>query len=75
MKKLIFLLLLVLLLPGCVFTGYGVNYESGVWIKIVSEEPEKKFTLEATLQDSDSDLIKDEIIKILRKMNNETAKD
>ncbi len=71
MKKLIFLFLLVLLLPGCVFTGYGINYESGVWIKIVSEDPDKKLTIEATLQDSDSDLIKEEIIQLLKEMKDE----
>ena len=49
----IVLAVLPVLLSGCMFTGYGINYDSGVWLRITSEADGKKFVLETTLNESD----------------------
>ena len=57
MKKL--LLLCLILLNGCTFTGYGVNYDSGVWLRI--KQPD--MVIETTLSQEESVA---EVIKALK---------
>jgi len=47
------LFILPAVLSGCMFTGYGVNYDSGVWLRITTETDGKKVIVETTLNESD----------------------
>lgn len=49
----IFMAILPVLLSGCIFSGYGVDYDSGVWLRITSEGNDKKLVVETTLNESD----------------------
>jgi hypothetical protein len=52
-RGLIIILAAIPFLSGCMFTGYGVNYDSGVWLRITAATDGKKIIIETTLNESD----------------------
>ena len=50
-KKLFLLVICLVIFPGCVFTGYGVNYDTGNYLSVTAEDGQKKFAMISTVTD------------------------
>jgi len=71
MKKLILIFFIIFLLQGCVFTGYGVNYETEYLVTISAKEEGKMFNAVISIKDEPGTL-KDILAEIKEMFQNWT---